>query len=514
MQKLFKSALLITIFAFLGLLLSFITQVVVASLFGAGASMDAFLASNAIPQYIIMVIIGSLGLIFVPVFVDYTATGREEEAWQIASSVINLCLLTLGALTVLGMAMPGAILRLTAPGLPDLTHNVAVRVALITWPGLLATSIISLLTGIYQSKSRFGWPAAAAVIVAMLNLGLVVILTKVWGIIGLAIATTVGLFFQVSLLLPIALRRGCYRFIINWRHPAVLQVLSLLTPLVIANMIAKSTPLLDRFLASSMPEGSISHLGYAFRLLTIASTLIATGITTVVFTRMAVNAAKENLSELRNTISLSLRFMWLAVAPIIALGVALALPFVSAIFQRGKFEAADTDAVSALLKIYLLSLAGGCMGNITGRTFYVLKDTRTLAVIGSIESIAYVIYTVFLARFYGAVGVALGYVLFFNISLLWQIFVIRYKTGKVGGRTVFNSFIRIGVAALLGGLAAWCATILTANVWAQLICGVLTGFVAYVAALNVLGVNEFKVLWHMIASHFGLNKHIPANICI
>ena len=75
--------------------------------------MDAFLAANTIPQYIIAIMLSALSFVFIPVFVDYLATGREDEAWQIASSVINLSLLVLGALVAVSILFPDAILGLT-----------------------------------------------------------------------------------------------------------------------------------------------------------------------------------------------------------------------------------------------------------------------------------------------------------------------------------------------------------------------------------------------------------------
>jgi putative peptidoglycan lipid II flippase len=277
----------------------------------------------------------------------------------------------------------------------------------------------------------------------------------------------------------------------------VLQVLGLLVPLALANVVAKSTTLVERLLASSMPEGSISYLGYAFRLQSLFSLFIATGITTVVFPRMAVNVADEDLTALRRTMSTSLRFMWLAVAPATTLGMVLALPLVTVVFQRGQFNAMDAIAVAGLFQVYLLALASACLANITARGFYVLKDTRTVAVLGSIESIAYVLYTVLFARFFGTVGVALGYVLFFNLSFLWQVLIIRYKTGNRGGRAVLSSFARIGLAALLGGVAAWGVTLVLSSPRLQLVGGGMTGLFAYLMALYALRVSEAQEIWHI-----------------
>ena len=498
MKRLFKPTLLVTIFLILGQGLVFITQIVIAALFGADANMDAFLAASTVPKYLIAVLIGSLSMVFVPVFIDYMATSREDEAWEIASSVINLCFLLLVVLTVLGMVFPSVILRLIAPGLHETTHFLAVKIALITWPGILAIAIISLLISISQSQFRFGWPAAVPVIGAAASLLLTVVFSKLWGIVGLAVATTGGLVLQACLLLPIALRTGRYRLSLDWRHPGVVKVLTLFLPLLLVNLISKSTSIVERFLASSMSEGSISHLNYASNLSLAAILLISTGITTVIFPRMAVNVARNDMAGLKHSMSSGLRFMWLAVAPAMALGIALALPLVSAAFLRGQFNAADAVAVASLLKIYLLSLPGACLAGITGRSLYALKDTRIIAVIGSIESIAYLFYTYYLAHYFGTIGVAWGYVIFFNISLLWQLIVLRYKTGNTGGRTIISSFNRIGIAAVIAGIVTWGLSTLTTNILVQLILCGTAGVVVYVGAVFAFQLPEARVLWNTL----------------
>jgi putative peptidoglycan lipid II flippase len=239
----------------------------------------------------------------------------------------------------------------------------------------------------------------------------------------------------------------------------------------------------------------ISHLNYALKLTTLLSFLISTGIATVIFPKMASIVAIGTTANLRHTASLGLRVMWLAIVPAVVLGEVLALPLVSVAFQRGQFSATDAEVVAGLFQVYLLALAGMCLGNITGRMFYVLKDTRPLAIFGVIGALAYIVYTPLLAQSFGVKGIAWGYVLFFNVSLLWQLLVIRHKTGKSGGRTMLDSFARIGSAALLGGAAAWVVTQTTSNWWLQLLLGGALGLVVYAIALLRLGSVEARMIW-------------------
>lgn len=498
MRKIVGATLLVTLFTLAGQALSFATQMASAALFGAGAGMDAFFAASTVPQYIISVLLGSLGMVFVPVFIDYLNSGREDEAWQVASSVINLSLLGLGVLVIIGVLFPKAILSIIAPGLSEASRLQAAQIAVIIWPSVLATGVILLVTGIYQSQSRFGWPASVPVIGSFVTLGLMLILANRFGIIGFAIANTFGIALQAGLLLPLILKRGRYRPILSWGHPGVWQVLRLLLPLVLANVVAKSTPLVDRFLASNMPEGSISHLGYAFRIFGVLSLLISTGIATVIFPRMVTNAVSVELPSLRRTMSAGMRVMWLAIAPAITIGAALALPLVMVVFRRGQFNTTDAVVVAGLFQVYLLALPPACLGNVTGRGFYALKDTRTIAVLGSIESAAYVLYTTVLAKVFGIIGLVFGYVIFFNISLAWQVLILRYKTGGVGGRNVINSFFRTGVAAILGGGVAWGVVQITPNIWIQLALGALSGLLTYCISLLFLQSSEIYQVWNSL----------------
>jgi peptidoglycan biosynthesis protein MviN/MurJ (putative lipid II flippase) len=166
-----------------------------------------------------------------------------------------------------------------------------------------------------------------------------------------------------------------------------------------------------------------------------------------------------------------------------------------AVFQRGRFTGHDAESVASLLQIYLLALGPACLGGITGRGFYVLKDTRTLAIFGSLESIAYVVYTALLSRLLGVVGVALGYAIYFNISIIWHVLVLRYKTGNRGGTYLLRSFLLITLAAALAGGVAFVCNLLLPNPWLRLIIGGVCGVGVYALMLMVMRVHEAQQIW-------------------
>ena len=493
--RLLRPTLVVTLFTLLAQVVAFVTQVVIAAAFGAGAAMDAFLAANTLPQYLLSVVLNALGFVFIPVFLEYGKQGREEDAWRLVSVVLTLCAVTLGLLSLAGMALAQPLLRVTTPGLPSTSVQLASRIAMIVWPSVVFTGLVSLLTAIYHAQGRFGWPAIVPVLGALINLALVVALAATMGVVGVAIAGLIGVVLQVAMLLRIVLNQPRFRPLLDWRGPGVREVLHLLVPLIVANVFVRSTPIVDRYLASDLGEGAISHLGYANRLVTMFSTLLAAGITTVVFPRMASDRARGDLAAFRHTISIGLRFMWLTVAPAITVGLALALPLITVLFQRGEFSSGDAHAVAVLMQVYLLALVSMCLGNVAGRALYALKDTWTVGVVGVIEAIAYVVYTPLLAHRYGTIGIAVSFVIYFNTSLFWLLWLVRSKTGNIGGRGVMVSFLRTGLASVCGGVAAYAVTRGITGAWGQLLVGASVGALVYAVVLVAVGSVEVRGMW-------------------
>lgn len=491
--KILKSTLGVTVFALCTQAILFGSQIIMASFFGAGARLDAYLAVAALPQYVTTVLLGSLGFVFLPIFVDLKNSVSDEDAWHVASSVINFTVLVLVLMTIMCLVLSRDFIRILAPGLPASSSNITITLALLIWPTMIGQGLVALLTNVYHAKSQFIWPAAVPLMGAVITLVLLLLLVRGYGIIGLAIATTAGVIFQASFLIPIAVKSGHYRFVLDFHHPGVRRVLMLVLPLIVASIVGKATTVVERHLASSMIEGSISHLGYAFRLITIPTLLISIGIPTVAFPKMALSVSQNNQAELWETILLGSRYMWMAVAVVMAIGVGIAKPLVVVVFQRGEFSSSDSIVVAQLFQVYLLSLPSACLANITARAFYVMKDTRTVALYGTIESVAYVFYTFYLARKFGIVGIVLGYTILFSGSLLWQVVILYYRMGKSNKKNHMPLFfVKTTAAALVSCIVVFGGGYMFENIYMQFLIGSVAGFVTYIILLSVLGIQEIK----------------------
>ena len=71
-------------------LLGFMREVVNARYYGTHWEMDTFLAAATIPTILFGVFNGALVSALVPTFSEYLAHGQEDDAWRLASTILNL----------------------------------------------------------------------------------------------------------------------------------------------------------------------------------------------------------------------------------------------------------------------------------------------------------------------------------------------------------------------------------------------------------------------------------------
>jgi len=85
---------LIMIAMILSRIFGYVRDVVIYTHFGQDFRTDAYNAAFSIPDFLYYLLVGgALSSAFIPVFSSYVATGKEEEGWQVASTIINLVII-------------------------------------------------------------------------------------------------------------------------------------------------------------------------------------------------------------------------------------------------------------------------------------------------------------------------------------------------------------------------------------------------------------------------------------
>jgi putative peptidoglycan lipid II flippase len=445
-----RSSIIVTILTIIGLVLNFLSNMVIAMMFGARTDMDVFLAATTVPDLITSILSSALNFTFIPVFAEYRAN-EPAEGWKVVSSFINLSLIFTVLMCVMGMSMAEPLTRILVPGFTQ--DKVTAAANLFRWllPLIVFTIVNSLMASVYYSDHRFIAPTLNKVISPIITMIYVFLFHRTLSTKSLILAMVTAAFMQTVILAVGFFKKRDYHYSFSFdhKHPGVIKIFKLMTPLVLGMIVYRAVPVFDRYFLSGLPVGSISHIGYAMKLITALSTVIVSGISVAIFPTMARYQAEGKMRELKNLMSKGLRMLFFISLPTaIFLGV-FGKSVVKLVYERGAFTAIDTLAVYYCFSAYVIALPATVVGTVLGQGFYVLKDTMTIALIGVGEMVLYIFLCYTLLPRLGYLAIPTAFAVQLNLGAMTNGLVLRYKFGNKGGTKILLSMAKDMTSALV-----------------------------------------------------------------
>jgi putative peptidoglycan lipid II flippase len=435
-------------------MLGLVRESVIAGLFGAGATVDAFTAASTIPTTLYdLLISGAITAALVPVFSEY-AEGDQGEFWHVASTIINLALLVMTSVVVLLIWLAPQVIGVVAGGFRADVRYQATQMVRLLLPAAIFMGLSGLITALLFARQRFLLPAFTA---SAYNFGIILgaaLLTPLFGPLSLVIGVLAGALLQVLLQLP-GLRGMAYRPVLNLRHPGVRRILRLYAPVSLGIGFSIAGTVLDRNLASGLGEAAISTQRFATTLIQFPLGLVAAAVSFAVLPTLSRQASAGHDDAFRTTLAMGMKVVLLLVLPAAAGLAALAFPITAAIFQRGKFDAADTATTAGALLLYLPGLPAAALDQMLLFAFYAHR--RTLMP-NLVQGAAVGIYALTALTLLGA-GLGLSALILGN-SAQWighALILLLLSRGLVNlrGLRLGEAFWKSALASLAMGGAAW-----------------------------------------------------------
>ncbi len=368
-------------------LIGLLNRMLYSGVFGTGVSLDAFLSANKVPDILFNLMAGgALASAFIPMFTTFLTQNDRVGAWRLTSSIGNLLILGLAlAAALVWIAAPWIVPNLLVPGYDDPAQiELVVDLLRIQLIALVLFGISGLVMSILNAHQRFALPALAP----SLNwLGWIIgifLLVPRLGVYGLAWGVVIGALFHLLIQLP-GLRglQAQYSPTFGTRDPAVRQVGGLMVPRVFGVAVVQLNFLVNIILASTMVEGSLTGITFAFAIMLMPQIVIAQAIAIAALPTFSAQVARGQIAEMRESLATTLRgVVFLSLPASIGL-LLLRRPIVSMLFERGEFDSRSTDLVAWALLWYAAGLVGHALVEIISRAFYALKDTRTPVLVGA-----------------------------------------------------------------------------------------------------------------------------------
>jgi putative peptidoglycan lipid II flippase len=445
--------------------LGLVRDQVMAILFGAGDQMDAFNVAFRIPNLVRDLFAeGAMSAAFVPTFTRQLTHNGRESAWRLGSLVINTLILATGAIVLAGIAFAWPITRWFAGAFAEVPGKFELTVTLtrVMFPFLLLVAVAAAVMGMLNSLHRFFVPAIAPAVFNVCAIACTVGLAFLMPTIGLpmimapAIGVIAGGLGQIAVQWPTLRREGFrYRPVIDLRDEGLRHVLLLMGPAVVGLAAVQVNVLINTILATDEGSGAVSWLSYAFRVMYMPIGLFGVSIATAVLPSISRHAARDNLVEMRGTVSNGLRLMLMLNVPATIGLIVLAAPIIGLIFQHGRFTAADTAATAAALMCYAPGLVGYSVVKIAAPSFYALRDSRTPVVVSIATMVVNIVLNLTLVKVLGFKGLALGTAAAAIFNAVTLLVLLRGRLGGLDGRRMATALSKITGASLVMGTTAW-----------------------------------------------------------
>ncbi|MFF8555987.1 murein biosynthesis integral membrane protein MurJ [Streptomyces sp. NPDC015501] len=494
----------------LGAALGLVRDQAIARYFGASDASDAFLIAWTVPEMAATLLIeDGMALLLVPAFslalsrrdgAAQPAAGRGENGTAeprptgtgaadgpvpdpvrelVAATLPRLLLLLSGGAGLLVLGAPWVV-GVLAPGLAD--PRLAVDCTRLTAVTVLTFGITGYFSAALRAHRSFLPPAGVYV---AYNIGIIattLALHAVWGVRAAAAGVAIGSILMILAQLPVFLRlappgrpRPPRSGRIGKRPARTAPPLgfAVLAPVILFVVGRQSQVLVERFLASTLPAGAISHLNYAQKvaqLPMVLSLMICTVTFPVVARAMA--AGEREKARLRVERDLGLA------GTVVLLGAAVVLGYapqiIEVLFQRGAFDASDTDATAQVMRVYALGLLGHCLVGALSRPFFsagrptwfpaFAMGTGLLVTTGAGYALTY--------RF-GVDGIATANALGISTTALLLLMGLGTRVVPIRARAVALSLGRLAGASLAAGAAGWACAPLVADPVLSLAAGCL-----------------------------------------
>lgn len=488
-----RGTAVIVLLGLLDKLLAVGKEVLMASRFGIEAKVDAFNIAYAFP--------GIANLIFnfacVSAFVPLYALWRENDRVtprQLRDNTLTVLygsLLFFGLLSGLCSLMAPTLLGLLGYGFSPATlaSSVAMERLLVWLIFLEGAGVIA--AALLQAWKRF---AALTLAQALINAAIIIFLALCpgMGINALIYGFLVGTGLKVAAML-VCLRGTNLRPLAPFSPApqALRRFAAMGWPLLGSALIANSNILIDQSMSTSLPEGGVAILRYAYRLNDLPLQLIIIALSRAIFPFISEQSARGDSAGLRQVFRQSLVVVGLISLPLICYMLIFADDIVTLLLRRGAFDASAAQATARTLRCYSLGLFFHAYAFINGSFFAALGLGVVLFRLGIVTlALNFGFNWLFLRLLLQPEALALSTTATMTIIALVFFKMLAGRLGRGVLRDIAREFILIGCATVAAvaacfplralaaahGISPWFSLIPLSLVYAAILLAVLIRF--------------------------------------
>jgi len=425
-MRIAKGMLVVTMFMFLGKLVSALKEITIAANFGVGAIVDTYVFAFVIVLWLPSLVASIFQTSLVPILRRSDEKNRELFISELTGVVV---LFSISVVTLVYLYLP-ELFNILPGSLKEQDKNRLIPAVRLLLPLLLFQFLVSIYSAQLLALEKHANTLFEAIPAAVIIIVLWLFASVYDGLNALLIATVAGVFCQLSVLwICVSRYKSLPTFKLgfkstNWyefrRAASLLAGGAFFTSLIIP---------VDNWLASTQGEGSISILSYATRILGL---IVAIGVTVVSRALLPVlSDSSANLdTKLLATKRWALLVFFVGVCASLLLFV-LANTLIKIFFERGSFTESNTAMVSEVFKIGLLQIPFLFSGMVFVQFFAVTKKQGIIAISGLIAVFVKISSGFWFISLFGLSGLMFSTTLMYISTLSFFIYCFKkYSQNK------------------------------------------------------------------------------------
>lgn len=464
------------VLAFVSLLnkgVGFLRETALAANFGASIKTDVFLVASLIPVTVFTVVHAAIAACTVPII---SGVSSDKQALT-RTSVTLLTVSLLATIFLYGLFFVGApeTVRMLAPGFDEASQMEAVLLSRIMMPLIVLQTLNGVLQGILHGVSDVKTPAVS-ILAFNLMAFLAIAFGANWGLSSLAWGLVGGSALQLGL--QVRAVRSFVSMMIGsgWDGVSLGKFARGLLPTLLALGAIQFSFAIHRIYGTLLPEGAISHLNYASRLLLLPVGIFGQALATAIYPLLAKKVADGDHDGYQRASRRGLGLAVLVMIPVCALVSALSLPVVDIAFGRGAFDSWSVQETASILAVGSLLMLGLVLTEILNRVSFARGRMWLPACVGVITVGLTTILGFPAADYFGAPGLigvtAVG-------QLVGGITLIAFLDMKLMTRSncwaVVKMSVSSGAAVVVANLLCSWFWHATGSVWLKLLVLAVSG---------------------------------------
>ncbi len=492
------------VWTMLSRILGFVRDILIAATLGTGPVAEAFLIAFSLPNLFRRFFAeGAFNMAFVPLFSKKVESGDAPEKFAQDAFLGLSFILTI--FTIIGIVfMPGLVTLMASGFRGDERFDLAVTYGRFAFPYILFISLAALLSGVLNAIGRFTAAAAAPVLlnvvfVAAIAFSFVFNVNPLPADIGrtLAIAVPIAGIAQVFLV-GIAARRAGYAMRIGRPRmtPDLKKLAVIALPAALAGGVVQINLLVGRQVASFF-DGAVAWLSYADRLYQLPLGVVGIAIGVVLLPHLSRRLQAGDEAGSRDAFNRATEISLALTIPAAVALIAIPVPLINVLFERGAFSAADTQATALAVAIYGLGLPAFVLQKTLQPLFFAREDTKRPFQYALIAMALNAALAIGLSYWIGYIAAAIG-----TTATAWAMVVLLWRGSRSMGSaahvddrlkrrvpliivaSLAMGLLLLALNALLGTATAWGVTLL-----------VISGIASYFGTGQIIGafqLSEFR----------------------